>query len=74
MKDNKYNLIHFATANEYDIYAPLTITPTPDNILRVFMVFRPIVNPKTIVSPTPQVFLVFRRDGFSVVEWGGSER
>jgi hypothetical protein len=74
MKDNNYNLIHFATPDEYDVYAPLTITPTPDNVLRVFMVFRPISNPQTIVSPTPQVFPVFRRDGFSVVEWGGSER
>jgi hypothetical protein len=73
MKDNPYNLIHFATHEEYDVHAPLTITPTPDNLLRVFMVYHAVTDPQAIVSPVPQTFSTFGRHGFTVVEWGGSE-
>jgi len=41
MKNNKYNLIHFA-GEEYTDLAKLTITPKPDSILRVFMVYKPL--------------------------------
>lgn len=41
MKDNPYNLIHFA-GKEYTDAAPLTITPTPDSLPRVFMVYKPV--------------------------------
>jgi hypothetical protein len=70
MQNNPYNLIHFATPEEYDKYAKLTITPTPDAILRVFMVFKPLEQPITV---QPQIFPEFTRQGFTVVEWGGSE-
>jgi hypothetical protein len=70
MQDNAYNLIHFATYDEYDRFAELNITPTPDAMLRVFMVYKPLSQPKPI---TPQSFTQFNRSGFTVVEWGGSE-
>jgi hypothetical protein len=41
MKDNPYNLIHFA-GKDYTDTAPLTITPKPDSILRVFMAYKPL--------------------------------
>jgi len=69
MKDNKYNLIHFAD-KEYTETAPLTITPIPDSILRVFMVYKPLENP---VEIKPQEINSFARKGFTVVEWGGTE-
>lgn len=69
MKDNKYNLIHFAD-KQYTDTAPLTITPTPDSMLRVFMVFKPLDNAIDIKS---QEIKSFNRTGFSVVEWGGTE-
>lgn len=69
MKDNKYNLIHFAD-KQYTDTAPLTITPTPDSILRVFMVFKPL-NKEVIIKP--QEIKSFNRIGFSVIEWGGTE-
>lgn len=69
MKDNAYNLIHFA-AEQYTDTAPLTITPEPDNMLRVFMVYKPL--PKAIAI-SPQTFAPFERSGFTVVEWGGTE-
>ena len=69
MKDNPYNIIHFAD-EQYTKTAPLTIKPKPDSMLRVFMVFKPI-NKKIEIEP--QVFQPFERKGFTVVEWGGTE-
>ena len=69
MKDNKYNLIHFAD-KQYTYTAPLTITPTPDSMLRVFMVFKPL--DKTIEVKSQEI-KSFNRTGFSVIEWGGIE-
>jgi hypothetical protein len=70
MQNNNYNFIRFATPDEYDKFAKLTISPAPDSILRVFMIFKPLDNP---IEVTPQTFSPFIRKGFTVVEWGGSE-
>lgn len=69
MKDNKYNLVHFAD-KEYTDTAPLSITPKPDSILRVFMVFKPLDKEIEVI---PQEIKSFDRTGFSVIEWGGTE-
>ena len=69
MANNKYNLIHFA-GDEYTKTAPLLITPKPDSTLRVFMVFEPINEAMDI---KPQEIKPFVRNGFTVVEWGGTE-
>jgi hypothetical protein len=69
MEVNRYNLIHFA-GSEYTNYAKLAITPTPSSLLRVFMVFEPLYAPVKVSS---QSFPTFHRDGFSVVEWGGTQ-
>ncbi|MDD3302679.1 MAG: hypothetical protein PHN31_03910 [Candidatus Gracilibacteria bacterium] len=69
MQNNKYNLIHFA-GKEYTDSAPLEITPKPDSILRVFMVYKPL---KEYITIPEQKISTFERKGFSVIEWGGSE-
>lgn len=69
MENNKFNLIYFA-GKEYTDNAKLTITPTPDSILRVFMVFKPLDKYRQI---QPQQLESFERKGFTVVEWGGTE-
>lgn len=69
MKDNPYNLIHFA-GTEYTDTAKLTITPTPDALLRVFMVYKPLSEKREIPE---QVLPSFERTGFTVVEWGGTK-
>jgi hypothetical protein len=69
MKNNPYNFISFI-GKEYEELAPLEITPIPTSILRVYMVYKPL-NKKIEVSP--QDFPTFRRKGFTVIEWGGSE-
>ncbi len=69
MKDNAYNLIHFA-GEDYTEHAPLQIEPKPDSLLRVFMAFRPLDAP---VEVEPQEITPFVRKGFAVIEWGGTE-
>jgi len=69
MEDNPYNIIHFADT-EYASKAKLTVTPRPDSVLRVFMVFKPSATELEVI---PQTFTPFERKGFVVVEWGGSE-
>ena len=69
MEGNAYNLISFETA-DYEQMAPLTITPTPDAILRVFMRYR--ATDRFVELPAPEI-KSFTRHGFTVVEWGGTE-
>ena len=69
MQNNKYNLIHFADKTYTDT-APLKITPKPDSILRVFMVYKPLNKP---ISIKKQKIKPFKRKWFTVIEWGGSE-
>lgn len=69
MQNNPYNLIHFA-GKQYTDTAKLTVTPTPDSVLRVFMVYKPLDKPTSV---EPQTFPAFIRNGFTVVEWGGAE-
>ena len=69
MSENPYNLITFQ-GKEYTDHSKLTISPEPDSMLRVFMVYQPLDNyikiPEQKLSP-------WKRQGFSVVEWGGTE-
>jgi len=67
MQENEYNLITFA-GEEYENIAPLKITPKPDSILRVMMVFKPLNKP---INVEEQELKPFIRKGFTVVEWGG---
>ena len=67
MQDNPWNLIAFQGKN-YTDSAPLSVTPRPDSVLRVFMAYRPLAAP--IVVP-PQELTPFVRKGFTLVEWGG---
>ena len=68
MQNNPYNLIAFQ-GEEYTKTAELQITPEPDSILRVFMVFRPLNEP---IDLPEQTLTPFEREGFAVIEWGGS--
>lgn len=69
MQNNRYNLITFA-GEDYENIAKLKITPQPDSVLRVMMVFKPLEKPVKIEG---QELKPFVRKGFAVVEWGGTE-
>ena len=70
LQSNPYNYIRFATAEEIESYMPLTITPTPDTIIRIAMIAKPLDSPITIkeqILPATPI-----RSGFTAVEWGGT--
>lgn len=69
LQENKYNLITFA-GEDYENLAPLEITPKPDSMLRVMMVFKPL---NKSIQVEEQELKPIVRTGFTVVEWGGTE-
>jgi len=68
MEGNPYNQITFQE-EVYTERAKLTVTPTPDTIIRIFMTWRPLEKP---IEVAPQTLTKTERVGFTVVEWGGS--
>ena len=69
MEGNPYNRISFQQ-ERYTDQAKLTVEPMPDTVLRVFMAFEGLDAP---VEIDPQVLAPVKREGFTVVEWGGCE-
>ena len=68
LEQNEYNKIYFA-GDEYTSQAKLNITPKPDSVLRIFMIYEK-ADVGTVLPP--QEIKTFERNGFTVVEWGGS--
>lgn len=73
MVQSNFVFVHFIVDEAYDeLIAGISIDPKPDNLRRVYMVFTPFeVKPEFNV--VPQAFDSFDRNGFSVLEWGGSK-
>jgi hypothetical protein len=69
MIDNPYNLISFQHET-YTNNAVLEITPPPDSMQRIFMAFKPLKHKIDIPEQNLEPFL---KEGFAVIEWGGSE-
>ena len=69
LQKNECNFITFQT-EAYEKNAKLDISPAPDSLLRVFMVYEPCSED---FAPEPQEFEPFERNGFTVVEWGGQK-
>ncbi len=71
MLDNSEShfFISFLGTHEFNKVAPLTITPEPDSLLRVFMYYEPT---NAHYSVQEQELRAGPRYGFSVVEWGGT--
>jgi len=69
MQENPYNIISFQT----DIYtesAKLEITPAPDTLIRIFMAYKAS---DEFVEMEAQELSAPEREGFTVIEWGGTE-
>lgn len=66
---NPYSVIELVDEATYSRYAELHVTPTPDTVIRPFMIFRGSDVPVEVGAPElPQR----ERKGFTVVEWGGA--
>ena len=69
MQDNPYNVIALHT-DDYARSVPLTVSPAPDTQIRVFMTYYASDTPVDIPE---QELPHYERNGFTLVEWGGSE-
>jgi hypothetical protein len=72
MLKNKKNFIHFMVNDNYEQIASVNVSPKPDNMLRVYMMWGK-VDEENELNPTPQSFQQLKREGFTYIEWGGSE-
>ena len=63
------NIISFQT-EAYTSSARLEVTPTPDSIIRVFMAYK---SSDEYVKIEAQELTAPKREGFTVIEWGGTE-
>ena len=70
LEKNEYNFIRFQTIEEINKNMPLEIKPTPDTIIRIMMEYKPLKHYKEIKGQTLTTPI---REGFTVVEWGGTE-
>lgn len=77
MQNNPYNIIRFEGLDpndDYNRHFELSVSDgekeLPDSMLRVFMVWQASDSYQEL---EPQTFTPFERNGFTVVEWGGTE-
>lgn len=62
--------VQFLVDEDYDAIASLDVSPKPDQVRRVYLLYKGISNN---FEYNPQSFESFERSGFTVLEWGGSE-
>lgn len=69
MPATPYIRLTWLTTDEMNALAPLYISPRPDTVARVFLDFAGQDTAETDLAP--QKLESFKRNGFTVVEWGG---
>ena len=65
-----YYAISFVDQAIIDELSPLTLDKEPDVVMRVLMTAKPLERP--IKLPQPQLPELPEREGFTVIEWGGT--
>lgn len=70
LEANEYNYIRFETIDEINENMPLSINPLPDTVIRVVMEFKGLKEP---IEVKEQQLVTPKREGFTVVEWGGTK-
>ncbi len=72
LTQNEINFVRFEFNEECNRYAELEITPKPDHLVRFYMVWSPM-DSATQLTPRAQQISAQKREGFTVLEWGGVE-
>ena len=72
LESNKYNVITFQT-EAYENAASLEITPAPDTVIRVNMLWYPVNSYVDMEAQDLEALNPDTREGFTVVEWGGEK-
>ena len=70
LQQNEYVYIRFQTMKEIEENMPLIISPKPDTMIRVMMEWKGL---DKYVEVQEQELTQVNREGFTVVEWGGTE-
>ena len=70
LEKNKYNYIRFATPEEIEKNMPLNFSKEPDTLIRILMTYKKLDNP---IKVKEQKLSSPKREGFTAVEWGGTE-
>lgn len=68
LNENKYYFITFISQADFDKYAPLTVDPKPDSVIRVFFDYKGLDKK---IKVREQKLKKAERKGFAVIEWGG---
>lgn len=70
LETNEYNYIRFASQKEIEANMPIEFSTQPDSVIRVWMEFKGLNTP---IEIREQELTTPQRNGFVVVEWGGTE-
>jgi hypothetical protein len=73
MAANEWMMVQFLINEACDPYAVLEIEPSPDNVNRVYLFWRPLTKGFRYEGMTEPVLPALDRSGFDVLEWGGME-
>lgn len=69
MQAAPFYFVGFHGTQVMNAIAPLTVTPQPDSVFRILMDYKPLE--KEIRAKEPRMPRPFKREGFTLVEWGG---
>ena len=71
--EHKYIIAQFLIDDEYEqLIAEITIDPHPDAMRRIFLLYKGF-NERPTLDVHPQVLKPISRQGFTLIEWGGSD-
>lgn len=68
LSEKNFYFITFVPQSTFDAYAPLSVVPAPDTVIRVFFDYKGL---DSSVSVPAQTLVKGERKGFTVIEWGG---
>ena len=64
-----YTYVYFMPQADYSKIVPMSISPKPDTLIRIYMLYKPLAAPIRVM---PQALSAPERTGFTAVEWGGN--
>jgi hypothetical protein len=70
---NEKSYIQLLVDDAYDVVSTMDITPAPDNIRRVYILFSDAKEIDASFIDSEKNYKSFDRSGFTIVEWGGTE-
>ncbi len=70
LEKNAYSYIYFAPTSEIAENMPLNVSPAPDTVIRINMEFKALDAPITVKEQKLPATPI--RQGFTLVEWGGT--